>query len=93
MNKAEKETAALYLSACLDEMRKADKWEDSEAKARAEADYKAYVQKLRDLLTMKFEMFGLDYEKSVMKPLQEIYKITHVFYSQRVNGQQMKYPA
>ena len=93
MNKREKELAAIYLSSCLDDMRKADKWNDPEAKAKAESDYKSYVRKLRDLLTMKFEMFGLDYEKSVSRPLQEINKIAMVYYSQRVNGQQLKYPA
>lgn len=93
MNKSEKEIAAIYISACLDEMRLADKFGDAEAKAKAESDYKAYNKRLRDVLTMKFELFGLDYEKSVNRPLQEINRIAMVFYSQRVNGQQLKYPA
>lgn len=93
MNKNEKELAAIYLSACLDEMRTADRNQDSEAKARAEADYKAYIKKLKEMLSMKFELFSLDYEKSVLKPLQDIGNITMVFYSQRVNGMQLKYPA
>lgn len=93
MNKREKELAALYISSCLDDMRKAAKWNDPEAKAKAESDLKAYNKKLRDLLTMKFEMFGLDYEKNVRKPIKEINRIAMVYYSQRVNGQELKYPA
>lgn len=93
MNKSEKEIAAIYISSCLDDMRKADKYGDAEAKEKATNDLKAYNQKLKDMLCMKFEMFGLDYEKSVTRPIQEVNKIAMVFYSQRVNGQQLKYPA
>ena len=95
MNKKEKEAAAIYLSACFDEMRLADLHGDPAAKARAEADYHSYNKKLKDLLTMKWEILGLgeDYEKSVLRPIQDVHKITLVFYSQRVNGQQLKYPA
>jgi len=93
MNKNEKEIAALYLSACLDEMRIAAKCNNDEAYQKASEDYKRYNKKLRDMLEMKFEMFGLDYQKSVRNPLNEVAKIVHVFYSQRVNGEQLKYPA
>lgn len=93
MNKREKELAAIYLSSCLDNMRIADKWVDAQAKEKAVSDFKAYHQRLKSMLEMKFEMFGLDYQKSVLKPLEDVMKITHVFYSQRVNGQQLKYPA
>lgn len=93
MTKANKELAAIYLSACMDEMRQADKYGDADAKAKAQADYKNYIQKLKTYLEMEFEMFCTDYEKTVSKPIQEIGKIALVFYGQRVNGQQMKYPA
>ena len=93
LSKAEKEIAAIYLSACLDQMRYADTINDEAAKEQAETHYKEYRNKLKALLEMKFEMFGLDYSESVMKSLQEVYKITQVFYSQRVNNQPMKYPA
>lgn len=94
MNKHEKETAALYLSACFDEMRKARIYNDDAAYNRADADFKSYRERIKQLLEMKFEMFALDdYEKTVLKPLHEVMKITQVFYSQRVNGQQLKYPA
>lgn len=90
MNKTEKETAALYISACLDEMRLADKYGDLEAKERACADYKKYCGKIRELLLMKYELFGLDYNKAVQKPIDEISRMAGIFYSQRVNGQPLK---
>lgn len=93
MNKHEKETAAIYLSACLDEMRKARVYNDDDAYNRAEADWKKYNARIKELLVMKFELFFDDYEKTVLKPIHEIMKITQVFYSQRVNGDQLKYPA
>lgn len=93
MNKHEKETAAIYLSACLDEMRKARVYNDDDAYNRAEADWKKYNARIKELLVMKFELFFDDYEKTVLKPIHEIMKITQVFYSQRVNGEQLKYPA
>jgi hypothetical protein len=94
MNKREKETAAIYLSACLDEMRKARIYNDDAAYNRADADWKSYHERIKQILIMKFEMFALDdYEKTVIKPIHEIMKITQVFYSQRVNGEQLKYPA
>lgn len=93
MTKNEKEIAAIYLSGCFDEMRIAGKNGDNDAKARAEKAYKDYSGKIKALLVQHFELFALDYEKAVIKPLQEIYKMTQVFYSQRVNGEQMKYPA
>ena len=93
MNKNEKEIAAIYLSSCLYDMRTASIAEDRASYEHYENAYKNYRSKLKSLLEMKFDMFGLDYGKAVMQPLQEVYKITQVFYSQRVNGQQMKYPA
>lgn len=93
MNKREKELAALYISGCMDDMRIAQKWGDTEAAAKAEADFKSYHRRLKEMLESKFELFNLDYEKSVLKPIQEINKIALVFYSQRVNGQELKYPA
>lgn len=94
MNKHEKETAALYISACFDEMRKARLNNDDAAYNRADADWKNYRERIKQILVMKFEMFALDdYEKTVLKPLHEVMKITQVFYSQRVNGEQLKYPA
>lgn len=94
MNKKEKEIAALYLSACMFETRSAEMSGNVEAREKAIADYKKYGGRIKKILDEKFELFGLDsYEKEVIKPIQEIYKITTVFYSQRVNGQQLKYPA
>ena len=93
MTKNEKELAAVHLSACMDEMRLADKWNDPEAKAKAETAYRDFMLKLKTYLEMEFELFGLNYEKTVMKPIEEIGKIALVYYGQRVNGQQMKYPA
>ena len=94
MNKREKETAAIYLSSCLYDMREADIWKNAQMKERAEKDWNQYRMRIKEMLTMKFELFGLDdYEKTVIKPIQEIMKITQVFYGQRVNGQQLKYPA
>ena len=93
MNKREKETAAIYLSSCLYDMRNAAIYQDEKAKERAENDWKKYKAKIKEVLNMKFELFGLDYKKSVLDPMAEITKITMVFYSQRVNGQQLKYPA
>ena len=93
MTKQEKEIAAMYISACMNEMRKSELLEDPDGYKKAHSDYMAYSKKLRAMLEMKFEMFGLDYEKCVTKPIQEVYRITQVFYSQRVNGEQLKYPA
>lgn len=93
MTKNEKELAAVFLANCMDGMRIADKYGDADAKKKAETDYKDFIRKLKNLLEMEFELFGLNYEKAVMKPIEEIGKIALVYYGQLVNGQQMKYPA
>ena len=92
MNKSEKETAALYISACMDDMRKAEIYGDAAMKEKALSDWQAYNKKLKTILEMKWEMFGTNYEKSVTKPLHEVGQIAMVFYQQRVNGEKMKYP-
>ena len=93
MNKKEKEIAAIYISSCLNDMRLADIYNDPGAKEKAVEDYKKYRAKIKNILEMKFELFCTDYEKEVMKPMQEINKIAMVFYSQRVNGERLHYPA
>ena len=90
MNKYEKELAALYLSACLDEMRIADMNGDDAGKEKAGADYKRYRNNVYQLLEMKYTLFGLDHKKAVEKPLADVMELTRVFYSQRVNGQPLK---
>ena len=93
MNKQEKEMAAIYLSACLDEMRRTSSANDDEGYKKASEDYKAYRARIRKLLEEKFDLFCTDYQKTVLKPLDEINKITMVFYSQRVNCEALHYPA
>lgn len=90
MNKNEKELAAIYISACLDEMRIADKYNNPEAKERAVNDYKKYCGKIRELLLTKYELFGLDYNKAVQKPIDEISRLAGIFYSKRVNGEPLE---
>ena len=93
MNKKEKEIAAMYLSGCLNEARIAEASGDESGKAQAYESYLKYKNRIKALLEEKFELFGLDYEASVQKPMSEIFQIATVFYRQRVNGEQMKYPA
>lgn len=86
MNKNEKQLAAYYLAKCMDDMRIAAKYGDDEAKKKAENDFKRYNAKIRDLLTMKFEMFATDYEKTVRRPMKEISTMAVEMYSNIVNG-------
>lgn len=86
MNKNEKELAALYISSCLFEMRQSDMRGDSERKEKAWNDCKKYMGRIRALLTEKFELFGLSYEKSVDKPYREIMQLANQMYSDRVNA-------
>ena len=87
MNKNEKQLAAYYLARCMDDMRIASKYGDDAAKEKAEKDYKRYTTKLREMLTMKFEMFALDYNKSVSRPMNEVLEMAIEMYSNIVNGQ------
>ena len=93
MNKREKETAAIYISSCYYDLMIAGKTGNDEMKTRTEADLKKYQEKIRTILDLKYELFGYDYQKEVTRARQEIMKIAQVFYSQRVNGEQLKYPA
>lgn len=90
MNKREKETAAIYISSCV-----YDYFESSieSERKRAQEDMKKYLENIKTMLVMKFELFGLDYEKTVNAPIREIGRIAEVFYHQRLNGEQLKYPA
>lgn len=89
MNKHEKETAAIYISSCMYDSHSSI---ESERK-RAQEDMKKYLENIKTMLVMKFELFGLDYEKTVNAPIREIGRIAEVFYHQRLNGEQLKYPA
>jgi hypothetical protein len=86
MNKSEKECAALYISSCLFEMRQCDMHGATEQKEQAWNECKEYMQRIRALLTEKFELFGLSYEKSVDKPYREIMQLANKMYSDRVNA-------
>lgn len=87
MNKHEKQLAAYYIARCLNDMRIASMLGNDAAKEKAEKDYKRYTAKLREMLTMKFEMFGLDYNKSVSRPMNEVLQMSIEMYSNIVNGQ------
>lgn len=86
MNKQEKQLAAYYIAQCMNDMRIAGESGDDARKARAESDYKRYTHKLRELLTMKFEMFCTDYNKTVSRPMNEVLEMAIKMYSNIVNG-------
>ena len=92
MNKKEKELAALYISGCMAEMLEAERDEWPEKYERAKSDYKKFIDGLNEMLNMKWKLLQLDYEKSVIHPMQEIYRIALMYYNQRISGQQLKYP-
>jgi hypothetical protein len=87
MNKQEKQLAALYLASCLNESRIAQENGHFDASKKAMDDFVKYRKKLRDMLSLKFEMFGLEYSKSVEKPIQDVMKLAGDYYSNLVNGQ------
>lgn len=86
MNKQERQLAALYLASCMNESRIAQANGNKEGHDKAMADFLKYRRKVREMLTMKFEMFGLDYQKSVEKPIQDVMKLAGDYYSNLVNG-------
>lgn len=86
MNKTEKQIAAFYLASCLNEMRLARQTENTAAYERAETDFIKYKGKLREMLTMKYEMFGLEYAKSVDRPTREVFQMAQAMYNNLVNG-------
>lgn len=86
MTKHEKEIAAAILSGSLYDMRSAAMAGDDEAKAKAEASYKNYLKRLRDMLNLKFEILCTDYQKTVANPIREIADLSLKYYSDRVNG-------
>ena len=93
MNKNEKQIAALYISGCLYDMKRAQEAGDAAGYEKAEKDYIQYKRKVKALLEMHFDMFCTDYRKTVENPMHEIFRIAQVFFAQRCAGQQLKYPA
>ena len=87
MNKQEKQIAAYYLAQCMNENRIANMAGNTVESKKAMDDFLAYSRKLREMLKMKSEMFGLDYAKSVDKPIREVMKMAGDMYSNIVNGQ------
>lgn len=86
MTKKEKAIAAAILSGSLYDMRSAAMIGDDEAKAKADASFKNYAKRLRDMLNLKFEILCTDYQTTVEKPYREIMELSVKYYSDRVNG-------